>query len=124
MSQPTNTVAEAIAAVEQNQLSSMYTKEDVLKLLKGIEQPSTDLESLFDNIYEAISNQLDQADSDSLVDYDSASFELSHSGYGTRGATTIQLECIEANLDGILTLIGDAMRPVFTKLTKPSTTSI
>ena len=57
--------------VVNNSVSSIFTKEDVLKLLKQLSEGEYTAEDL-ENIKEELKSEFDSLDSDDVVDYDSA----------------------------------------------------
>jgi Txe/YoeB family toxin of Txe-Axe toxin-antitoxin module len=91
---------------------SIYTKDDVIKLIDELQtevtkQPQTDiatLEELKQNLLETLERKIDNLDSADLVDFDSADFMI---GY----RNTIEIESIDVNnstlFNEIETMIND-----------------
>ena len=61
--------------VVNNSASSIFTKEDVLKLLKQLSEGDYTAEDL-ENIREELKSEFDSLDADDIVDYDSAEFNI------------------------------------------------
>ena len=91
---------------------SIYTKDDVIKLINELQtevtkQPQTDiatLEELKQNLLETLERKIDNLDSADVVDFDSADFMI---GY----RNTIEIESIDVNnstlFNEIETMIND-----------------
>ena len=73
-------ITEAITAVE-TAVGSMYTREDVISLLKKLEAPpakgNVNVSELIEAINDAIKDAADDLDND-VVDRDSATFDLNY----------------------------------------------
>jgi Txe/YoeB family toxin of Txe-Axe toxin-antitoxin module len=95
-----------------NAFPSIYTKDDVIKLIDELQtevtkQPQTDiatLEELKQNLLETLERKIDNLDSADVVDFDSADFMI---GY----RNTIEIESIDVNnstlFNEIETMIND-----------------
>jgi hypothetical protein len=87
-----------------NNISSIYTKEDVLKLIEGIETEGGldfDINALIEHVQDTIGNMNDF----DIVDTDSAEFSLDGS--------TIQLDSINVDNHNIECSIDDSIREFF-----------
>ena len=114
-------IQQAVASVE-NAFPSIYTKDDVIKLLNSIEiqapEPKsgiltqTQIEDLCSRIFDQVKENADGLDSSDVVDTDSAEFEL----YGNEISVTsvdIDTRMIARNVtDGI----GDIIETFFEEL--------
>lgn len=89
-------LTEAKDLILNNNLGSIYSKEDVINLLNRIEekqvQSNIDLEELKSKLFSEIRTILSDCDTDYLIDKDNAEFSIS---YGN----TIELDSIPVNLD-------------------------
>jgi len=106
---------ETVASV-QNAPSSIFTKDDVLNLLNGIEipkeavlNPLTDfqIQSLIKTIHEAIGDNASDIDSD-CIDKDSAEFSLNYNN-------TIELDSVGFDSDSIVDTITNGIDDVIEK---------
>lgn len=76
-------IQEAVASV-QNAFPSIYTKDDVIKLLGSIETTSAPgfsqemVEKLIECVKEAVNRKVNRMDTDDMVDTGSAEFELNY----------------------------------------------
>ena len=98
---------------------SIYTKDDVIKLIDELQtevtkQPQTDiatLEELKQNLLEALERAIDNLDSNSVVDYDSADFMI---GY----RNTIEIESIDVNCNTLFEEITEVVDNEFKNYTE------
>ena len=106
---------DTVASV-QNAPSSIFTKEDVLNLLNGIEipkeaviNPLTDfqIESLIRTIHEAIGDNASDIDND-CIDKDSAEFTLNYSN-------TVELDSVGFDTDSIVDTLTSGIEDVIEK---------
>lgn len=79
--------------------SSIFSKEDVIRLINSITTETTITRDVFDKILDKIQNTLE---SSNLVKYDTAEFELS---YGN----TIELTDVVVDMDEIIDVITDKL---------------
>ena len=97
------TIDQSIQAVEQN-LGSVFTKEDVLELLKNIEQETNLTDEQRDNIISDIVQQIEY-EGDNIIDKDSVRLEIDSSNYVTIDRLDIDYDMIRnAVRDVILNL--------------------
>jgi hypothetical protein len=93
------TIDQSILAVEQN-LGSVFTKEDVLELLKNIDQDETNLsDEQKESIVADIMQNLEYAE-DNIVDKESVRFEVDSSNY-------ITIERVDIDFDVIRQAVRD-----------------
>ena len=106
---------DTVASV-QNAPSSIFTKDDVLNLLNGIEipkeaviNPLTDfqIESLIKTIHEAIEDNAGDIDND-CIDRDSAEFTLNYNN-------TIELDSVGFDTDSIVSTVTNGIDDVIEK---------
>jgi nucleoid DNA-binding protein len=86
---------EMIEQIQNNNLGSIYSKDDVIRLLESIESEKTVAtvnDKIIRNITEGIMNLLERMDSVELVDFGSASFSLDYSN-------TVELESIDTQIE-------------------------
>lgn len=74
----TQTVAELIHAIEMNTLSTIYSKDDVLRMLNTIKQTDVDVDALINVVNEAIERSVEDLQTDEIVDLSSAEFSLNY----------------------------------------------
>lgn len=89
------TITETIGQVTNNSLSSIYTKEDVIRLLENIKQEENkvDIEKLFEELKNKIERTVQSLDSSDVCDFDSV--ELSMHG------REVEVDGIDVNHDTI-----------------------
>jgi hypothetical protein len=88
-----------------NSPSSIFTKEDVLKMFNSLELPASEphfTQAMADVIMDKITDVLDNIDSDSVIDFGSAEF-------GICQGNEVYLESCCASLDGVK---GDLKRAI------------
>jgi hypothetical protein len=100
-------IQEAVALVETS-FPSIFSKEDVLKLLSSIQAqptlPEDFAEGLVDKIATKINNGFDRYNStDKFVDYDSAEFEIDYNN-------KLTLNFVEIDTDAICDKVNDAVQ--------------
>lgn len=108
-------IQEAVASV-QNAFPSIYTKDDVIKLLESIEITSAPgfsqetIEKLIDAVTTATTKHISRMDTQDMVDNDSAEFSI---GYNNR----IELDSVDVDTsaisDEVETAIDDAIKEYF-----------
>jgi hypothetical protein len=86
------TIDQSILAVEKN-LSSVFTKEDVLELLKNIEQETNLSDEQRESIVADIMQNIEYAE-DSIVDKDSVRLDIDSSNYVTIDNVAIDFDTI------------------------------
>lgn len=86
------TIDQSILAVEQN-LGSVFTKEDVLELLKNIEQETNLTDEQKENIVADIMQNIEYAE-DNIVDKESVRLEIDSSNYVTIERADIDFDVI------------------------------
>ena len=97
------TIDQSILAVEQN-LGSVFTKEDVLELLKNIEQETNLTDEQRENIISDIVQQIEY-EGDNIIDKDSVRLEIDSTNYVTIDRLDIDYDMIRhAVRDVILNL--------------------
>jgi hypothetical protein len=94
---------EAITQVNEC-ISSVFSKEDVIKLIEQIEETTLD-EQLIEDVLKEFNNKMYHIEDD-IVDYSSAEF---HIGYDNK----LELECVSIDRD----LISDQLERVFKDIT-------
>lgn len=87
------TIGQSILAVEQN-LGSVFTKEDVLELLKNIEQGTNLSDEQKESIISDIVQNLEYAE-DNIVDKDSVRLDIDSSNYITIDSIAIDFDVIK-----------------------------
>jgi hypothetical protein len=99
-------IQEAVALVETS-FPSIFSKEDVLKLLSSIQaQPTSEdfAEELMDRITAKVNNRFDRFNiSDKFVDYDSAEFEIDYNN-------KLTLTNVDIDTDEIRDAVNDAVQ--------------
>jgi biotin-(acetyl-CoA carboxylase) ligase len=97
---------------------SIYTKDDVIKLIDELQTEVTkqsssnvDIEELKQNLLEALERTIDNLDSNSVVDYDSADFAI---GY----RNTIEIESIDVNCNTLFEEITEVVDNEFKNYTE------
>jgi hypothetical protein len=99
------TKQEKIQAVKDNQMGSIYSKDDVIKLLEDIDDSGSsgvsmqDIEQVVDDIFIAIDDQLSNIRSSDCFDSDIAEFTI-------RGGNVIEIENLDIDFDHISTIIN------------------
>jgi hypothetical protein len=86
----------------QDSPSSIFTKDDIIKLLNEVKRESCITQELADEIRYVISNRLNQLDSDDVVDMDSASFDLERDNTIVLSDVSIDLSKIESIIEEVL----------------------
>jgi hypothetical protein len=86
----------------QDSPSSIFTKDDIIKLLDKVKRESYITQELADEIRYAISNRLNQLDSDVVVDMESASFDLERDNTIVLSDISIDLSKIESIIEEVL----------------------
>ena len=86
------TIDQSILAVENN-LGSVFTKEDVLELLKNIEQETNLTDEQKENIVADIMQNIEYAE-DNIVDKESVRLEIDSSNYVTIQRADIDFDVI------------------------------
>ena len=86
------TIDQSILAVENN-LGSVFTKEDVLELLKNIEQETNLTDEQKENIVADIMQNIEYAE-DNIVDKESVRLEIDSSNYVTIERADIDFDVI------------------------------
>ena len=86
----------------KHSISSIFTKDDVLKLIESIEQEQTnqvyDLIKRLQDLQEKLSYDLQNLNSDDVVDYDSVEFSIS---YNNR----IEVDGMNINVDNLTEIV-------------------
>lgn len=86
------TIDQSILAVENN-LSSVFTKEDVLELLKNIEQETNLTDEQRESIVSDIMQNIEYAE-DNIIDKDSVRLDIDSSNYITIDRVDIDFDTI------------------------------
>jgi len=104
---------ENVLEVVQNSVSSIFTKDDVLKLITGIEQeqsnPVYEMIKKLQDLQEKISYDFQNLSSDEVVDLDSAEFNI---GYNNR----LEVEDISLNIDNLTDIVEDSFSSLINEL--------
>ena len=105
---------ENVLEVVQNSVSSIFTKDDVLKLITSIEQEQQtnqvyDLIKRLQDLQEKISYDFQNLSSDEVVDLDSAEFNI---GYNNR----LEVEDISLNIDNLTDIVEDSFSSLINEL--------
>jgi hypothetical protein len=85
---------EVIEQIKTNNLGSIYSKEDVIRLLEQIDSEPAELRinsEIMSSITDKINDYLENMDTSDLIDYDSACFNI---GYHNR----LELESVDSNI--------------------------
>ena len=98
----------------QNSVSSIFTKDDVLNLISSIEQEQQtnqvyDLIKKLQELQETISYNLQNLNSDDVVDYDSVEFSIS---YNNR----IEVDCMNINVDNLTEIVENGIGELIEEL--------
>ena len=98
----------------QNSVSSIFTKDDVLNLISSIEQEQQtnqvyDLIKKLQDLQETISYNLQNLNSDDVVDYDSVEFSIS---YNNR----IEVDCMNINVDNLTEVVENGIGELIEEL--------
>ena len=98
----------------QNSVSSIFTKDDVLNLISSIEQEQQtnqvyDLIKKLQDLQETISYNLQNLNSDDVVDYDSVEFSIS---YNNR----IEVDCMNINVDNLTEIVENGIGELIEEL--------
>ncbi len=94
------TIDQSILAVEKN-LGSVFTKEDVIELLKNIEQETNITDEQKENIVADIMQNIEYAE-DSIVDKESVRLEIDSSNYVTINRVDIEFNVIRQAVQDII----------------------
>jgi polyhydroxyalkanoate synthesis regulator phasin len=94
------TIDQSILAVEKN-LGSVFTKEDVIELLKNIEQETNITDEQKENIVTDIMQNIEYAE-DSIVDKESVRLEIDSSNYVTINRVDIEFNVIRQAVQDII----------------------
>lgn len=86
------TIGQTLLAVESN-VSSIFTKEDVVELLKNIEQETQLSDEQRESIVSDIMQNIEYAE-DSIVDKDSVRLDIDSSNYVTINNVSIDFDTI------------------------------
>jgi hypothetical protein len=84
----------------QECVSSVFSKEDVIKLINGIDN-HFDEETVL-NIKDQIIKKINSMDSHEFIDHDSAEFELNYNNTIELSSVGVNEDVIEDILDGVL----------------------
>jgi len=99
-------IQEAVALVETS-FPSIFSKEDVLKLLNSIQAqptlPEGFAEGLVDKIAAKVHNKIDRYSTAKFVDYDSAEFEIDYNN-------KLTLTNVDIDTDEIRDAVNDAVQ--------------
>ena len=87
----------------QNSVSSIFTKDDVINLINSIEQEQQtnhvyEMIKKLQDLQERITYNLQNLNSDEVVDYDSVEFSIS---YNNR----IEVDCMNINVDNLTEIV-------------------
>ena len=101
------TITNAIESVK-NAYPSIYTKDDVIALLTGIDENLNDYnisEEMKAVLLNNIERKLDRMSSSEVIDYDSVEFNI---GYGN----ILEIDSADVNVSNIIDVITEAMDDV------------
>ena len=98
----------------KHSVSSIFTKDDVLNLISSIEQEQQtnqvyDLIKKLQELQETISYNLQNLNSDDVVDYDSVEFSIS---YNNR----IEVDCMNINVDNLTEIVENGIGELIDEL--------
>ena len=97
----------------KHSISSIFTKDDVLKLIESIEQEQTnqvyDLIKRLQDLQEKLSYDLQNLNSDDVVDYDSVEFSIS---YNNR----IEVDGMNINVDNLTEIVENGIGDMIEEL--------
>ena len=94
------TKQEVINSINDNHLSSIYSKDDVLKLINAI-----DNDSMLIELKDLINNTIQNMDEDSIIDKREAEFSMDYN--------EVTLDSVEIYRDGISETIFEAVKNYF-----------
>ena len=103
-------IQQAVASV-QNAFPSIYTKDDVIKLLESIQiQESSEekLNEISESIYDIVEKKMRNADTRDIIDYDSAEFNISYNN-------TLELDNVEISSDTIAEMVSNEIKEYLTE---------
>ena len=98
----------------KHSVSSIFTKDDVLELISSIKQEEQtnqvyDLIKKLQDLQETISYNLQNLNSDDVVDYDSVEFSIS---YNNR----IEVDCMNINVDNLTEIVENGIGELIDEL--------
>ena len=109
-------LSEAKELILNNNLGSIYSKEDVINLLNRIEEekqvqekPTFDLEDIKEKVIREIRNIISDCDTDDMVDKENVEFTICH---GNR----IELENVDVSLYVLENNLTDSMDMLFNEI--------
>jgi hypothetical protein len=85
----------------QDSPSSIFTKEDIMKLLNGLQSEGSLTQELADEMHRSIWFQMEQLDNGDIIEFDSAEFDLD--------GNTITLSNIDLDLYRIKEIIEEVL---------------
>ena len=98
----------------KHSVSSIFTKDDVLELISSIEQeeqtnPVYEMIKKLQDLQESINYNLQNLNSDDVVDYDSVEFSIS---YNNR----IEVDCMNINVDNLTEIVENGIGELIDEL--------
>ena len=98
----------------KHSVSSIFTKDDVLNLISSIEQeeqtnPVYEMIKKLQDLQESINYNLQNLNSDDVVDYDSVEFSIS---YNNR----IEVDCMNINVDNLTEIVENGIGELIDEL--------
>jgi len=105
------TITETIGQITNNNLGSIYSKDDVLRLLENIKQEEgkADMDDIFDKLKLRIERTVNNLNSSDVCDYDSVEFSLN--------GREIEMDNIDVNHSEIWDQIGSEIDDFVNELT-------
>jgi hypothetical protein len=98
----------------QSSVSSIFSKEDVISLINSIEESNFDVSSIIkkiENLQSTISYELQNLNSDDVVDYDSVEFSISYQN-------KIEIDDINVNIDRLNEIVEGCIEELVNELEK------
>ena len=94
----------------ESQLPSFYSKEQVIDIIKGIQEGEVklDIKSMIKLVSDRVSSVIENASTDDVVDLSSAQFEISYDN-------KLELDSVDLDLGGICDKVRDAIESSITE---------
>lgn len=84
----------------QNSISSIFSKEDVIKLINSIEDAqSKDIFNILQDLRSKVCNKISNASSEDIVDFDSAELEMDYNRTVNLQSIDIRMDDLECDID-------------------------
>lgn len=93
-----------------NSISSIFSKEDVIKLINSIEDTqSKDIFNILQDLRSKVCNKISNASSEDIVDFDSAELEMDYN-------RTVNLQSIDIRMDDLECDIDELFQDVISEI--------